>query len=208
MISILTGDIINSRKVEPENWLHVLKKALHYSAPKQSEIFRGDSFQLQVPPEESFLHAVYIKSCIKTIKHLDVRISIGIGQHGHTARKITEANGEAFIFSGESLEVIKHERTTLIVKTAFPDFDREMNLAIRLALVAMDNWTPLSATIIKLSLEHNNPTQKDLARLIGKGQSSVSEALKRAQFPLIMELDQEYRRKLKPLINNDGSNTY
>lgn len=117
------------------------------------------------------------------------------------ARKITEANGEAYIFSGETLESIKDERITMAVKTAFPEFDREMNLAIRLALVAMDNWTPLSATIIKLSLEHNNPTQNELARLLGKSQSSVSEALKRAQFPLILDLDHEYRRKLKNLIN-------
>lgn len=208
MISILTGDIINSRQTDTANWLEALKDALQYSAPKQSEIFRGDSFQLQVKPEDSFLSAVYIKACIKTFKDLDVRIAIGIGKKGHAAKKITEANGEAFIFSGEKLETLKHERINLAVRTSFPDFDKEINLAFRLALVAMDNWTPASAALIKLSLEHNNPSQKELAALIGKGQSSVSEALKRAQFHLIMDLDQEYRRKLKLLIQHNGSTAH
>lgn len=208
MVSILTGDIIKSRQTATAIWLDILKDALQHSAPKKSEIFRGDSFQLQVKPEESFLTAVYIKSCIKTVKDLDVRIAIGIGKRGQAAEKITEANGEAFIFSGEKLETLKHERVSLAVKTAYPDFDTEINLAIRLALVAMDNWTPISASLIKLSLEHNNPSQKELASLAGKGQSSVSEALKRAQFHLIMELDQEYRRKLNSLIKDNGNTAH
>lgn len=204
MISILTGDIINSRRANPEEWLQVLKDALHYLAPEQSEIFRGDSFQLQIKPEESFLTAVYIKSCIKTIRHLDVRMAIGIGKEGHIAEKITEANGEAFIFSGEKLEDLKDSGTNLAVKTSSPEFDTQLNLAIRLASVAMDNWTPASAVAIKLFLEHDKPTQSELAQLTGKAQSSISEALKRAHFPLIMELDQEYRRKLDLLICRDG----
>lgn len=208
MVSILTGDIINSRQTASAIWLDILKDALQHSAPKKSEIFRGDSFQLQVKPAESFLTAVYIKSCIKTVKDLDVRIAIGIGKRGQAAEKITEANGEAFIFSGEKLETLKHERVSLAVKTAYPDFDTEINLAIRLALVAMDNWTPVSASLIKLSLEHHNPSQKELASLAGKGQSSVSEALKRGQFHLIMELDQEYRRKLNSLIKDNGNTAH
>ncbi|HXI00886.1 MAG TPA: hypothetical protein VNI52_11515 [Sphingobacteriaceae bacterium] len=200
MISILTGDIINSRQAETAAWLDVLRKALHKVAPKHSEIFRGDSFQLQVKPEEAFIKAVYIKSCIKTFRYLDVRIAIGIGKKGYAAKKITEANGEVFVFSGEKLEILKKEGINLAARTISPEFDKEMNLAIRLALVAMDNWTPASAAIIKLSIENNNPSQKDLAALAKKGQSSVSEALKRADFPLILEFDQEYRRKVKELI--------
>jgi hypothetical protein len=200
MVGILTGDIINSRFAETGDWLKVLKEALNTVAPGHSEIFRGDSFQLEVKPEEAFLKAVYIKACIKSFKDLDVRIAIGIGKKDRAAKKITEANGEAFIFSGEKLETLKKEGVNLAIRSSFPDFDNEINLAVRLALVAMDNWKPGSATIIKLAIENKSPSQEVLAKLAGKRQSTVSEALKRAEFHLIMELDQEYRKKLSRLI--------
>ena len=75
MVAILTGDIINSRKSSVETWLPVLKSALaNIAAEKYWEIFRGDSFQIQVVPEEALLKAIYLKSVIRTIKDLDVRI--------------------------------------------------------------------------------------------------------------------------------------
>jgi len=50
MISIITGDIINSRKLPSSIWLDGLKRILnaHGLQPKNWEIFRGDAFQLEV----------------------------------------------------------------------------------------------------------------------------------------------------------------
>ena len=59
MIGVLTGDIINSRKVPPQRWLPVLKKTLsfHGKHPSAWEIFRGDSFQIQTDAEQALLVA-------------------------------------------------------------------------------------------------------------------------------------------------------
>src|SRR5690606_486544 len=104
MISIITGDIINSKKVSPNKWMDPLKAALSKfgNSPKNWDIFRGDSFQVEISNiSEAFWVTVYLKACIKTIKGLDVRMSIGIGHKTTDAGKISEANGTAFQFSGE-----------------------------------------------------------------------------------------------------------
>ncbi|MCX7987092.1 MAG: hypothetical protein N2662_09150, partial [Bacteroidales bacterium] len=83
MISVLTGDIIHSSRVSPEKWLKALKGVLGSigSSPRQWEIFRGDSFQAEVgDPLEALEVSIKIKAAIKTIKGLDVRIAIGLGE--------------------------------------------------------------------------------------------------------------------------------
>jgi hypothetical protein len=200
-IAVITGDIINSRKApSPEVWLAALKDALGEDESNW-EIYRGDSFQLITNPKDALLKAVYIKASIKTIKSIDVRISIGIGSEQYKASTLSESNGEAFIFSGEKLELLKKDRINLSVKSSFEDFDYEVNVALRLALIAMDKWTPGAAEMVKLAIENPKLSQQELAEKSNRSQSSVSEALKRANFTEILELNSLYQKKLTSLLS-------
>ncbi len=204
MIGILTGDIINSREVEkPKLWLKPLKKALitFGKSPKHWEIFRGDSFQLEIEDfKNSFEAAVYIKSCMKT-EEFDVRIAIGIGKKTHNTRSITEANGEAFIFSGETFETLKKQKRNLAIKTINHKLNEELNLYFQLALIAMDNWTTNSAEIVKLSLENPELSQEELGERIGIKQNTVSERQKRAYLDEIQNLNTLYQKKILQIEN-------
>lgn len=200
MISVLTGDIINSRQANsPQSWLPLLKNALAQS--KTSQIYRGDSFQAEDSPEGALLKAIYIKANIKTLKNIDVRIAIGIGSKDYDGLSPSESNGQAFILSGEKFELLKKERLTLALHSPWPDLDYEMNIAIRLALIAMDNWGQAAAETVKLAIEHPAASQQELAEISGRSQSSVSEALKRASFSEIMELNNLYQKKLNLFIS-------
>jgi hypothetical protein len=70
MEAIITGDLINSRQVEPNEWMPALKKVLkkYGKEPKNWEIFRGDSFQLNTKPEDALMAALLIKAEIKNGK--------------------------------------------------------------------------------------------------------------------------------------------
>ncbi len=203
MLAIITGDIINSRQTKnPPQWLTPLKKLLssYGKTPKTWEIFRGDSFQLEVKkPEDALFAAISIKACIKSIDmpELDVRVAIGIGAKTYNAPAITESNGEAFIFSGETFENLKKLRQNLAVKTRWEDFDAEMNLMIKLSLIAMDKWTSSSAEFVTISLKNKNLSQKELGDKIGITQSSVSERQTRAHYAEIMEMEHFFRNKVK-----------
>lgn len=201
--SIITGDIINSRKVNPKFWLNPLKKTLSSQGetPETWEIFRGDSFQLEVSnPSVSFMTAIRIKAHIKSIKNIDVRMAIGIGGKEFAAPKITESNGEAFINSGEKLEMLKKEKQNLAVKTPWQDFDREMNLYIRLALIPMDSWTSNAAELIKILIDNPEMTQTKLADKLKITQSAVSGRQKRSYYLEIVELESLFREKVKNLL--------
>lgn len=166
--------------------------------PKAWEIFRGDSFQLEVKkPEDAFMAAIRIKACIRSVEKVDVRMAIGIGNKTYNAAKITESNGEVFINSGELYESLKKLKLKLAIRSPWPEIDKELNLMISLASIAMDKWTVLSAEIVALSMEHKDLSQQELGELIGRGQSSVSDRQKRAHYTEITELEKFIRRKIK-----------
>lgn len=203
MTSILTGDIIKSRSIKnPEIWLSTLKDALDTCSQSSSqwEIYRGDGFQLELENiTESLKAAIYIKACIKTIKGLDVRIAIGIGEKTFSGKSVVESNGEAFQFSGETLENLKKEKVNLKIKTANAQLDQELNLYFKLALSIMDDWTTNSAEIVKLHMEQPEALQEELGKQLGINQNAVSSRQKRAHLDLIMQLEQLYRQKITQL---------
>lgn len=202
MIGVITGDIIKSRsQQEPEIWLEVLKGALAHCAPsKQWEIFRGDSFQLELNNiDQALFTTIYIKACIKTIRTLDVRMAIGIGEKTFQGKNVMESSGEAFLYSGETLEQLKKEKTNLKIKSNNPVFNQEMNIYLKLALTIMDAWTTNSAEIVKLYLEHPQALQEELGKELGINQNAVSNRLKRSQLDIILKMEQLYREKIKVL---------
>ena len=171
--------------------------------PRSWEIYRGDSFQVEVKdPIEAFHTAIRIKATIKTIQKLDVRMAIGIGTKNFVGQKITESNGEAFIHSGEQFESLKKVEQTLAIKTPWPEFDREMNIGFKLACIPMDEWTPSSAELVRLLTHHAGLTQKSLAKRLGVSQPSVSERRNRSHYDEIMELEGLYREKIAKLISS------
>lgn len=203
MVSVITGDIIKSTKfTNPETWLAPLREALTNSGidKKYWEIFRGDSFQIEIKDNpHAFYTAIYIKACIKTVKGLDVRIAIGVGDKTFEGTTITESNGEAFQFSGDTLEELKKEKTNLKIKSPHSFLNEELNLYFKLALISMDYWTVNSAKTVKVALENYGALQADVAQTFGISQDAVSKRLKRAYFNEIMELDKMFRRKINLL---------
>ena len=201
--SVITGDIIKSRtQVNPETWIKVLKEAFSFLSTDKAywEIYRGDSFQIEIKDISScFMAALYIKACIKSIHGLDVRLAIGIGNKTYEGVNVTESNGEAFVFSGETLETLKKEKQNLRIKTNNHKIDEELNLYFKLALISMDSWTVNLAEIVKLSIEKPDALQSELGKLVGINQNAVSTRQKRAHLDEINELDLMYRQKIDTL---------
>lgn len=199
MTSIITGDIINSKESAPAAWLNALKTVLSYygSNPGAWEIYRGDSFQLEVSPEHALGACIMLKATIKQFKNIDVRLAIGIGEKTYHSEHITESNGSAFVNSGECFESLK--KTTLAIKTPFEPFDIPLNIMLDLALLTIDHWTSISAKLIKTALQHPDLNQKQLADFLEKTQGNISQGLKRAGFDEISKLLDYYETQIKTL---------
>lgn len=198
MEAVITGDIINSRKVSSAVWLADLKAILNqYGAePKDWEIYRGDSFQLLVAAEDALEIALLIKATIKQHKELDVRMAIGIGAVDYLADKITESNGVAFINSGECFENLKKQ--TLGIQTPWEEFNAIFSVVLPLMLMIADNWTSTSAEILKKAFENSDINQNQLATALNrKSQSSISSSLKRAGYEELKNMIAFYKQEIK-----------
>lgn len=204
MTSIITGDIINSRDVLAKDWLPILKDNFNNvgTTPKTWEIFRGDSFQIEIENvSDALLFAIQLKTAIKKIKDLDIRLAIGIGNKNFNASKITEANGEAFINSGYAFDNLL-KKQNLAIKTPWKDIDEEFEVSLGLGLLVMDNWTANSADFINTYLQNPNSTQKVIAKKLAISESSASERRKRAGFDEIMKLEKRYRKLITQKLTN------
>jgi|SRR5690606_11982041 len=198
MIGVITGDIINSRKVaDPEEWLSKLKAVLldEGPTPKMWEVTRGDSFQVEIiQPEGALRKALHIKALIKRIAGLDVRMAIGIGTKTYHAAKISEANGDAFVRSGRLFDQLK--KNTLAISSPWDDVDKAVNICLDLALLTMDRWTPNSAEIMALTIENPKKTQLELGKILQISQGRISERQQRAGFDEIMKMEAYFRESI------------
>ena len=198
MKAVITGDVINSRKVASGLWLDDLKQILNAygSEPKDWEIYRGDSFQLVVAADDALEVAFILKATIKQHKALDVRMAIGVGSVDYSADKITESNGVAFINSGECFESLKKQ--TLGIQTPWVEFNSAFEVIMPLVLLVADNWTSTSAEIFKKALENPEINQNQLAKALNrKSQSSISSSLKRAGYEEIKNMLAFYKQEIK-----------
>lgn len=199
MTTVITGDIINSRKGDTENWIFALKNTLNQygSTPEDWEIYRGDSFQLTLAPDKAMYAALHIKATIKQIKLYDVRMAIGIGEESYNATKIKESNGSAYVNSGECFDNLK--KHTLAIKSEHVIFNETINTMLNLALLTANNWTSKVSEVIKVILENPDKNQNSLALLLNKSQSSISEALKRGGFEEIMKMNDYFKNNVSSL---------
>ncbi len=202
MTAILSGDIIGSRKqLNAKQWLTPLKQVLNSigANPKTWEIFQGDSFQVEVLPEKAFYFALLLKATIRSISNLDVRIAIGLGNKTFTSNTIAEANGTAFIYSGETLKTLKSLKQNLRLKSDDEGFNETFNLLFKLALLTMDTWTIGAAEIVVESLQNPQLNQRELGKKLGITQPSVSQRQKTAHLNELLALDVFYQKKLSEL---------
>ncbi len=201
MTSIITGDIINSRKQDSTDWIVGLKALLNTigAAPDVWEIYRGDEFQIEISdPSLSLHYALLIKSYLRSIK-LDARMAIGIGDKKYNGQSISESNGSAFIHSGELFETLKRQKINLAIATASDSLNEELNLMLQLSLSFMDSWLVQSAEFVLISLKNPTLSQEEIGRLLQINQAAVSRRKSRTKFDLVLALDNYFRKKIKLL---------
>lgn len=202
MRAVLTGDIIDSRKAEnPQKWIENLQRVLHYYgvSPKDWELFRGDSFQLETEAKNAFEAAFRIKASIKTLKLLDVRISIGLGETEFKTESVTLNNGTSFIYSGEAFDQLKTRKRNLILSCENQPLQDELNMMLQLSEAMLENWSESSAIAVDMLFENPGISQTEMAKKLEITQPSVSARLRVAHADEIFALIAYYYRRIESL---------
>ena len=203
MKAVITGDVVGSRKVDTHKWMKALKNQLDKfgSSPQKWEIYRGDEFQLEINhPEEALMAALQLKACMKTFKNLDVRLAIGIGEREYKGSKVSQSSGSAFTNSGTRFDMLKKQKINLAISSPKQEFDQEINLMLKLALVIMDSWSVVSAELAQEVFANPDVLQEEIAQKFGIKQAAVSQRANRAKLNLIRELENYYKSKFLKIL--------
>lgn len=191
--AVLTGDVIQSRKLNNENIEKVLD-ALHRTFKEiqekiltkeaHFEIYRGDSFQVLIhEPHLALKVALILKSCLRSLfkpvigasaVKSDARIAIGIGTMRMQNSKIIESHGEAFELSGTELDKIIKESLNLSIRTPWEDVNEELKVNCLFADNIINNWSVKTAESVFRYLLYDE-TQESQAKYFKVSQPAISK---------------------------------
>ncbi|QCX38523.1 hypothetical protein FF125_08795 [Aureibaculum algae] len=206
MKTVITGDLIDSTNYPPQHLdaiLNVVNTEFEYfrtAYDADFKIFRGDSFQGVVLDSSRALEVVLtVKTAVnkiptknKKISGLtDFRIAIGIGNINLKRESILESNGEAFHFSGRTLDSMKGDYPRLLLKTADENLNDEFNVHFALLDSVTSKWSVASAEVAYYLLKGKKETE--VAEILGINQSAVNHRKKAANWDAVALLLQRYK---------------
>lgn len=213
MVAVLTADLIDSSIYDEEvldKVLNTLKKEFAIITDGFGEdlvrlkIYRGDSFQgIIKKPEEALQIALQIKAAVnrthikqttksKTYSKIaDFKMAIGIGTMDLEREEIAESNGQAFQFSGRTLDEMKYENRKTRLKTEYPELNNEFNSSFLLLDTITDKWSTASAEVVYYLL--HGLKEREIAAEINISQPAVNQRKKAAGWDAISALLNRYR---------------
>ncbi len=189
--AVLTGDLIQSRKLDNEglekvlNALHSTFKEIQEKILKKDghlEIYRGDSFQILIhEPELALKVTLILKSRLLSLLNTseiksDARIAIGLGTLRMQNSKVIESQGEAFEFSGSELDKIIKESVSLSIKTPWEGVNDEFRVNCLFADSILSGWSAKTAESVFRYLLYGE-TQEQQAQFFNVSQPAISKRL-------------------------------
>lgn len=70
---------------------------------------------------------------------------------------------------------------------------------LALGLLTMNSWSVIVAQAIQAALENPDKNQMELAQLLKKSQSSISEALTRGGYEEVLRMEQYFQQQIQKL---------
>lgn len=188
---VITGDLVKSAALRSkrDEILSQLRKILDSAKRLEtektefivfSEIFRGDSFQgILSNPSISLKVALYIRAELLKMrinkKQADARIGIGIGTVDFLNEKsVEESDGEAFRYSGQTLDKTKKFRRLSILSSS-QEVNRHFSLLASLLDAIIQRWSIEQAEAVSLWLQRK--TQESISEILGIKQPAVHQRL-------------------------------
>ncbi len=197
MNAVITADIIAYSRLTMEEQDSVLSAIYETLEGKMNArtnvdssflISRGDSIQIELDKASDALRvALLLKTGINQIAInkgnknkpvIDVRIAIGIGGISKKRAYVNESTGDAYTFSGRTLDLMKKSKRTLAIKTCKEMFNAELETELLLLEVIMSGWTIYSAEVIYWKLLGFN--EKEISIQLNKSQSAINQRNKAA----------------------------
>jgi hypothetical protein len=215
MEAVITADVVNYSQLSVEGEDLVISTIYETFetatelrtnvADSSFVITRGDNIQIELEkPKDTLRVALLLKSAInkialnkgnRTKPAIDVRVAIGIGEITGKRENVNESTGDAYTFSGRTLDSMKKQKRTLAIKTFDKELNAELETEFRLLEVIMSGWTVNAAEVMYWTLRGLN--EKEISEKLGKSQSAINQRKKTAGWSGIEALLQRFTELMK-----------
>lgn len=198
--AVVTCDIIKSSDYHNEDWQMVIDRINRFITLWEERsnaryvFYRGDSLQgLMGRKEEALRQAIFLKAYINSALHevnsrtpaVDIRISIGIGEVSFLGDNALENNGEAYRYSGRTLDKMEQKGKTIAFTSYSDELNQQWDVILSLLDEIMDRWTTTAAEIIwRLLL---GIPDKEIAEELGVSQSAISQRKSSANWSTVLK---------------------
>jgi len=207
MRAVITGDVVNSTKVEGSQYKTLMdslkasfgcisKQLGNTSSEIKFNIFRGDGFQGVIPAPTAALHAsLIIRSSLRKAQPTnssfswDARTAIGIGTIDDLSKEASEGTGEAYRYSGRSLDQMETNQR-LAVKTPWKAVNNEIESQAALLDAVIAKWSPSQAEIVLELLQ--GKSRKEISSDFDISQAAVHYRIKGSGWTGIEQFLQRY----------------
>lgn len=195
-IAVLTGDVIDSRKVQDRPRLYrLLDAALAAQAERhdgRAGRFRGDGFQLALPhARHAMTAAIALRAALiehsEAEQRWDARIAVAVGPAPwRDDLQVAEADAEPFVQSGQHLDALSEGPAQLSLTLLDEPDDGGLTLLVRYLDDLVAGWSRYSAEVVGLGLA-DDLSQQAMAERLGIRQPSVHKRLRSARWPLLAD---------------------
>lgn len=176
--AVITSDIVNSTQISKILEKKIYQKLNLLLKPYVFEFYRGDSFQAFLQDPNNALRVTLL--CRTAAIGLaedgeaipDIRSSIGIGETPATIKKISTANGEAFLLSGRNFDAMKPD-TRLEINTTNTLANEGLGVISMYIDALFRNLTNKQAQVIFELL--NGETQQAIAKRFKRTKSTINQ---------------------------------
>jgi len=191
---VITGDVQASAEMsigQRESLRRAFSQLAGESQGKYEYFIRGDSFQILLQ-ENALRECLRLKTYLHGELSVQVRVSIGIGEVSLLRERISDSDGEAFWYSGRTLEQMKAKDQWTRITTANEYLNEEWNIhTATLDYLEISRTENQSQALYWLLLDR---TQQEIAKRLGISQPSVHSRLKGAGWPLIEKILHRYEQ--------------
>lgn len=203
--AVLTGDIVNSTKLDTASEGKLVERLRQTMGPYKSEFFRGDSFQAYLPDcREALQIALVCRTAAiglnpeATTVISDVRISIGIGKVDHPVHTLASAKGEAFILSGRGLDDLERTEGRLVITLEnHPMASLTFKLMTDYVNSIYRQMTAKQAEVIMELL--NGESQQQVADKLNRSKSTISQHVTAGRWDEIENILNNYKSLIELL---------
>ena len=175
-LAVLTGDIVHSQRLAPGELDRVFSSLAHHAdllgdGTGQAAYFtrgRGDGWQIATTPRFALRAVFLMRAAVRACgKGYETRLGLGVGMGNVPGPSLANADGPAFVASGQALDSMKKVR-----RIAAVDASAAITSALPLAEVVSGRWTPRQAEVAAQALGLPEKSRGDMAQALQLSQQA------------------------------------